>query len=160
HRYHARYELVELAFVTLASRAQSLVPLHGACVGVHGRGVLLIGASGAGKSTLALHALAEGLDVLSEDSVFVDVASLRATGVPNFLHVQPRALEHLSNGALLERIKDSPVIQRRSGVSKYEVDLRALPGRLAQGPLRLAATVFLGREANGRKPAIGPLRPI
>ena len=33
HRYHARYELVELVFLTLAARAQSLVPLHAACVG-------------------------------------------------------------------------------------------------------------------------------
>ena len=43
HRYHARYELVELAFLTLAARAQSLVPLHAACVGANGKGVLLMG---------------------------------------------------------------------------------------------------------------------
>ena len=69
--YHARYELIELAMVTLASRAQSLVPLHAACVGVRGTGLLLIGASGAGKSTLALHALFSGMQLLSEDSAFV-----------------------------------------------------------------------------------------
>ena len=31
--YYARYELIELAFVTLATRGQALVPLHAACVG-------------------------------------------------------------------------------------------------------------------------------
>ncbi len=42
-RYHARYELVELAFLTLAARAQALVPLHAACVGANGNGALLMG---------------------------------------------------------------------------------------------------------------------
>src|SRR5690606_28712971 len=42
HPYHARYELIELAAYTLAARSQALVPLHAACVGRDGRGVLLI----------------------------------------------------------------------------------------------------------------------
>jgi hypothetical protein len=37
--YHLRYELVEFAVFTLATRGLGLVPLHGACVGRHGRGV-------------------------------------------------------------------------------------------------------------------------
>jgi hypothetical protein len=52
--YYPRYELIELAFLTLATRGQALVPLHAACVGTNGNGVLLIGASGTGKSTLCL----------------------------------------------------------------------------------------------------------
>jgi hypothetical protein len=53
--YHARYELIEFAVFTLAARAQGLVPLHAACVGEEGRGLLLMGESGAGKSTASLH---------------------------------------------------------------------------------------------------------
>jgi hypothetical protein len=49
--YHTRYELIEFAVFTLAARAQGLMPLHGACVGHDGRGLLLFGDSGAGKST-------------------------------------------------------------------------------------------------------------
>ena len=41
--YHIRYELIEFAVFTLASRAQRLVPLHAACVGLDGRGDLAHG---------------------------------------------------------------------------------------------------------------------
>jgi len=149
--YHARYELVELALVTLVSRAQSLVPLHGACVGSGGRGVLLMGPSGSGKSTLSLHALAAGMQLLSEDSAFVAVDGLLVTGVPNYVHVQSSALEFLAPGPLLRQIRQSPVIRRRSGARKYEVDLRAIRGgQIASAPLPLAATVFLTRGKSRR----------
>src|SRR3546814_2780459 len=49
--YHLRYELIEFAVFLLAARCQRLVPLHAACVGRGGRGILLLGASGSGKST-------------------------------------------------------------------------------------------------------------
>jgi hypothetical protein len=167
HAYHARYELVELAIVTLASRKQALVPLHAACVGVRAAAVLLMGSSGAGKSTLALHALSNGMQVLSEDSAFVELGSLRVTGLPNYLHLQPSALDLLPDGALLDAVRRSPMIERRSGARKFEVDLRQLPGRIARAPLRLAATVFLSRQsatrssilmALGRKELLARLR--
>jgi hypothetical protein len=155
--YYARYELVELAFLTLASRAQGLVPLHAACVGANGHGVLLIGSSGTGKSTLCLHALANGMQLLSEDSAFVAPESLRVTGVPNYLHLVPDALGFLQAGILRRAIERSPVIQRRSGSRKYEVDVRKLGAEPARKPLRLAATVLLSRETTGRAQACYPL---
>jgi hypothetical protein len=148
--YYARYELIELAFVMLASRAQALVPLHAACVGINGEGVLLMGASGTGKSTLSLHALAAGMQLLSEDSAFVAPKSLRVTGVPNYLHLAPNALEFLPPGALRRAIERSPVIQRRSGVRKLRAET-------ARKPLRLVATVFLSRRVAGRAPALEAL---
>src|SRR5581483_5100530 len=90
--YHVRYELIEFAVFTLATRVLGLAGLHAACVGRGGRGLLLMGASGAGKSTAALHCVLSGLEFLSEDSVFVAPDSLLATGVPNFLHVRRDAL--------------------------------------------------------------------
>jgi hypothetical protein len=157
HRYHARYELVELAFLTLAARAQSLVPLHAACVGANGNGVLLMGASGTGKSTLSLHALAGGLQLLSEDSAFVALARLRVTGVPSYLHVSPHALRFLHSKRLRRAIERSPTIERRSGALKLAVDLRKLEGSLARVPQRLAAIVFLSRRTAGGRPALRPL---
>ena len=144
--YYARYELIELAMLTLASRGQSLVPLHAACIGARGAGILLMGPSGAGKSTLALHALAARMQLLSEDSAFVALDTLQVTGTPSYVHVTPDATRFLAEDALLQSIRRSPQISRRSGTRKYEVDVRRLPGKLAAAPLELAAVVFLSRR--------------
>jgi hypothetical protein len=145
--YHLRYELVEFAVYCLATRAQQLVPLHGACLGSKGRGVLLLGRSGAGKSTLMLQSLAEGgLEFLAEDSVLVQPRSLLATGVANFLHVRADSLRFVAGTPLARHIRRSPVIRRRSGVRKYELDLRQGDLALAPAPLRLSALVFLTPE--------------
>jgi len=144
--YHLRYELIEFAVFTLATRGQGLVPLHGACVGRQGRGVLLLGASGSGKSTLALQALLQGLDLLAEDAVFVAPQDMLATGVANYLHVQADALRFVEDAGARRWIGEAPVIRRRSGVQKYEADLRLGPGRLAAVPLQLVGAVLVCGE--------------
>ena len=138
--YHTRYELIEFAVFTLAARTQGLVSMHGACMGLADRGVLLMGPSGAGKSTVTLQGLLEGLSFLSEDAVFVTPDTLLATGVPNFLHVRADSLKWVTAAA---KIRKSPVIQRRSGVRKYEVDLRTGEYALARQPLQVRSVVFL-----------------
>ncbi len=144
--YHLRYELIEFAVFTLATRGQGLVPLHGACVGRHGRGVLLLGASGSGKSTLALYSLLQGLDLLAEDAVFVQPDSLLATGVANYLHVQADTLHGIADAQVRRWIGESPIIRRRSGAEKFEADLRQGHGQLAATPLRLAGVVFVSPQ--------------
>jgi hypothetical protein len=148
--YHTRYELLEFAVFTLASRAQHLVPLHAACVGTDGRGILLMGLSGSGKTTIALHCLLNGFDFLSEDSVFVMPTTMRATGTGNFLHVRAESLRWLEKSRERTLIEKSPVIQRRSGVTKFEVDLRRKQFRLAPAPLKIEAVAFL--SAHSRRP--------
>ncbi|MDQ1093188.1 hypothetical protein QE400_002601 [Xanthomonas sacchari] len=142
HAYHVRYELIEFAVFVLAARRMGLVPLHGACVGRDGRGVLLLGGSGAGKSTLALHSLLRGLEFLAEDALFVAPQSLLATGIGNFLHLRPELLRWL-DPQTRGWIAAAPIIRRRSGVRKHEVDIRQGDGRLAQAPLQLVAAVFV-----------------
>ena len=143
--YHVRYELLEFAVFTLATRVQGLVGLHAACVGRRGRGLLLMGNSGAGKSTATLHGLLRGLEFLSEDSVFVTPDSLLATGIANFAHVRRDSLRFVpreSQGL----IRRSPVIRRRSGVEKFEIDLRRPEFQSTRRPLEVAATVFMTAE--------------
>jgi hypothetical protein len=154
--YHARYELIEFAVFSLAQRVQRLVSLHGACVGQRGRGVLMMGPSGAGKSTLALLCLLQGLDFLSEDAVFVAPDSLLATGVANFLHVPANSLRWVASETAAA-IRRSPVIRRRSGVKKFELDLRRGDYRLAASPLPVGAIVFLSPESAGAGPLLKPL---
>ena len=145
HPYHLRYELIEFAVFVLAARGMGLVPLHGACVGRHGRGVLLLGASGAGKSTLALHCLLRGLDFLAEDAVFVRPDTLLATGVANYLHLRTDVLR-LVDGATGAWIGAAPVIRRRSGVEKFEVDVRRGPQSSTAASLELVAAVSVCGE--------------
>jgi hypothetical protein len=144
--YHARYELIEFAVFTLAARTQQLVSLHAACVGRGGRGLLLMGPSGAGKSTLALLSLLQGFDFISEDSVFVAPDTLLATGAANFLHVRADSLRWVERARDVANIRASPIIRRRSGVRKFEVDLRRGTHRLATAPLRIGAIVFLSAQ--------------
>jgi hypothetical protein len=152
--YHVRYELIEFAVFTLASRAQGLVPLHAACVGLNGRGVLLMGESGAGKSTLSLQCLIDGFQFLAEDSVFVSPHRLLATGTPNFLHVRADSVDWLGRSRYASLIRKSPVIERRSGVKKFEVNLRRGSFSLAPRPLQLVGVVFLSAHKVGRQPLL------
>jgi hypothetical protein len=148
--YHARYELLEFAVFTLAHRGQQLVGLHAACVGWRRRGLLLIGESGAGKSTLMLHCALQGLEFLTEDAAFVVPGTVLATGIPNFLHVRADSLRFLDDTAIVRRIRNSPVIRRRSGVEKFELDVRRLRCALAPAPLTLAGVVFISRAKAGK----------
>jgi hypothetical protein len=154
----ARYELIEFAVFTLATRSQDLVPLHAACVALQGRGLLLMGDTGAGKSTLSLQCLLHGFDFLSEDSVFVDAHSLRATGIANFLHVRADSLRWITDSRVAARIRRSPVIRRRSGQRKFEWDLRRTRLHLAAAPVQLVGVVFL--SAQRAAPGSELLRPV
>lgn len=152
-----RYELIEFATLTLAARTQGLVPLHAACIGRGGRGVLVLGDSGAGKSTLGLLATLSGLDLLAEDSAFVRTRGLLATGAPNYLHVRGSALRLVANAADRAAIRRSRVITRRSGVKKFAFDLRGVRGQISRAPLRLVSVVLLSAQSAGDRPLLQPL---
>ena len=145
--YYARSELLEFAVYTLAAQAGHLAPLHAACIGSGRRGVLIVGNSGTGKSTLAWQCAMLGLDFLSEDSTFVDPRTLRATGLASYVHLHEDSLQFVDRAALRSKIRQAPVIRRRSGAPKYEVDLRKCGIRLAAAPLDLCGLVFLSRRA-------------
>lgn len=155
--YHVRYELLEFAVYLLAARAQQLVPLHAACVGHGGQGVLLMGRSGAGKSTLVLHCLLGGLEFLAEDSVLVGPRSLLATGIANFVHLRRDALRFLDRSQRSALVRHSTAIRRRSGVEKLEIDLRGTRRRLAAAPLRIRAVVFISRRSAGKRALLARL---
>ena len=157
--YHVRYELLEFAVYLLAARLQGLVPLHAACVGLGGQGILLVGPSGSGKSTLVLHCVLGGFDLLAEDSVLVRPQRLLATGVANFLHLRPDSLRFLSAAQRSTLLRKSTVIRRRSGVRKFEIDLRRSPYRLAATPLPIRAVVFVCAKPVGRAVLLAPVAP-
>jgi hypothetical protein len=99
-----------------------------------------------------------GLDFLSEDSVFVDPGTLLATGTANFLHVRADSLRWLGRSRAAGMIRKSPVIRRRSGVKKFELDLRRAPFRLAPSPLKIVGVAFLSPQHAGAGPLLKTLR--
>lgn len=145
--YHVRYELMEFAVFTLVSRAQGLVPLHAACVGSNGRALLVLGDSGTGKSTLTLQCMLQGMALLAEDAVFVAPHTLLAAGVPNFLHLRRDSLRFVGSREVARFVRTSAVIERRSGVRKYEVDVRGGNFAIAKRPLEVAGVIFLTRRS-------------
>ena len=157
HPYHLRSSLLEFVVFILAARGLGLVPLHAACIGAEGRGVLLLGDSGSGKSTMALLTLLRGLELLAEDAVFVQPEGMLATGVANYLHLRDSALGCLDK-LTRDWIHGAPVIRRRSGVEKFEVDVRQGPIRLAATPLELTGAVFLSTRITDQPETL--LRPI
>lgn len=152
--YHLRYELIEFAVYTLAARTQRLAPLHCACVGKEGKAVLLMGESGAGKSTVALQCLLAGLDFVSEDSTLVAPGPMLATGLANYLHVRSDSLSWLERPRDVDRVRRSPVIRRRSGARKFEMDLRGGPFRLAANAPWVRAVVFLSSQSAAGGPML------
>lgn len=158
HPYHARYELIEFAVYTLVARSQALVPLHAACVGRAGRGVLLIGETGAGKSTLALHCLVRGLQLLSEDSVFVN-PSLLATGVGTFLHLRTDDPLRVDDSTIATLRSNAATIRRRSGIVKHALDLRGAPSFIAREAFAIAAIVLVSKEHATRTELLSPIAP-
>jgi hypothetical protein len=82
-------EVVDPLLLFLLTRS-GRVPVHAAGVCVGNTAVILAGPSGAGKSTLAHAALRAGLDVLSDDTLFVESEpDLRVWGYPRPIHLLP-----------------------------------------------------------------------
>ena len=83
-------QVIDPLLLFLATR-RGRTPVHASGVMVGDRVLVLAGASGSGKSTLAVTAMARGLAVLSDDTIYVEHGTtLRAWGIPRPIHVFPR----------------------------------------------------------------------
>jgi hypothetical protein len=92
HRDYLRFQFLEAMVYTLLD-TQYLVALHAACVGIHGRGMLLVGDSGAGKSSLAYACIRRGWTYVSDDAVSIVLRKTGRTviGNPQTLRFRPSA---------------------------------------------------------------------
>ena len=115
-----------------------------------------MGASGSGKSTVSLQCLLNGFDFVSEDSTFVLPERMLCTGAANFVHVRSDSLRWIERRDAAV-IRESPIISRRSGVRKFEVDLRQGSYRLAPAPVQLTAVIFLSPASAAGGPLLQPL---
>jgi hypothetical protein len=82
-------QIIDPLLLFLATR-RGRTPLHASGVMIGDTVLVLAGTSGSGKSTLAVAAMARGLQVLSDDTLYVEHdIGLRVWGVPRPIHVFP-----------------------------------------------------------------------
>ncbi len=73
-------------------RDTQLQPMHAACVGIDGKGVLIGAKGGSGKSSTALACLCAGMQFIGDDFVLVDVAAQMAYSMYSIAKLDPTAL--------------------------------------------------------------------
>jgi len=82
-------QVIDPLLLFLATR-RGRTPVHASGVMIGDRVMMLAGPSGSGKSTLAVAAMARGLAVLSDDTLYVELdGGLRVWGIPRPIHVFP-----------------------------------------------------------------------
>jgi hypothetical protein len=82
-------EIGETLLLFLLTRA-GRIPIHASAIMIGDTALLLAGSSGSGKSSLALAALRQGLEVLSEDTVYVELGpAVKIWSWPGAIHVLP-----------------------------------------------------------------------
>lgn len=122
-----RDEVLDPLLLFLLTRS-GRTPLHASGFLVGDLAVLLYGPSGSGKSCLALAAHQAGHELLSDDTVFVELRpELRVWGMPRPIHLLPADAPEGSGGTLRDR----------NGRLKH-----ALPVGLSQRP-RVAQSAIL-----------------
>ncbi len=142
-------EVAETLLLFLLTRS-GRPPVHAAAVMIGDRAVLLAGSSGSGKSSLALAAHRQGLDVLAEDTTYVQANPLRAWGWPGPIHLLPA---DAPAGVYSERV--------RGGRLKLAIPLRR--PRLSADKLALVAIERgdrLGLERASRDWMVERLAPL
>lgn len=91
---HFRNNFLEAATLALVTHFDRQ-PIHAAAIRHNGRALLLMGPSGSGKSTLTYLAHSAGLDVLSEDIVWMQLTpALRIWGRRQAIHLLPGSETH------------------------------------------------------------------
>lgn len=118
-------------------------PLHAAGVMCGRTALVLAGPSGSGKSTLSLAAMARGLRILSDDTVYIQLQPrLRIWGLPRPVHVFPADAPGFTGAMRL-----------RAGKLKAAVPVRPWPGPPVADD---AAVVLLERGEQVRLQAVEP----
>jgi hypothetical protein len=140
-----RQEVLDPLVLMLLTR-RDRTPLHAAAFIADDVAILLAGRAGAGKSCLARAADTAGFQVLSEDTVYVQLTPrLTVWGWPTVAHLLPR-----------DAPDPTAPIRERGGRVKHVVALRS--ASQAAIACNRAVLCLLSRAQDG-EPALGPIPP-
>lgn len=151
NRDYLRYHFLE-AMANLLLDTQYIVAIHAACVGIHGRGVLLVGNSGAGKSSLAYASARRGWTYISDDStsLVLHKSGRSVVGNPQSLRLRPSA------SALFPEIKGPGNL--RNGKPTIEIKTETRHNVKTAHECSVDYIVFLDRQESEPEPV--SLKPL
>jgi hypothetical protein len=141
NRAFLRYHFLEVTALGLLASLY-LTPLHGACVRLGGKGVLLCGDSGAGKSTLAYACARSGWTLVSDDSSYLIRGGDGRTivGNPHQVRFREPATQ------LFPELQGLSAVPRPTGKLAIEVATSSLPQIATSGESSIDYIVFLNRR--------------
>jgi hypothetical protein len=129
------YLLLGAAFVT---------DIHAACVGRHGKGILLCGDSGAGKSTLSYACARAGWAYTSDDTSYL----INRSRVPRVIGHAHRVRFRPAAKTLFPELQHREITPRMEGKESIEVPIEELPVARTIPETKVAAIVYLKRHGS------------
>ncbi len=138
---YLRYHFLEGIALSMISALRA-VAVHGACLQVENRGVLLCGDSGAGKSTLAYAGARSGWTYISDDASYLLLDQDDSLVVGNSSRIRFRP----SAARLFPEIDGRPVTPRAAGKPSIEVHTSEWPEIATAPSARIGQIVFLNRK--------------
>ena len=136
-----RYHFIEAAALCMVSALRA-VAVHGACVRIDGKGVLLCGESGDGKSTLAFAGSRTGWTYVTDDASYIPLHrdDRLVVGNCNQVRFRPSAVE------LFPELAGRALTPRAAGKPSIEVRTSEFPGSCHSNSACVDHIVFLNRK--------------
>ncbi len=140
-----RYFFLDTIVQVLVWQTRLTPRIHASCVARDGRGVLLCGESGAGKSCLAYACARRGWSFITDESTALvrDSQDRIALGKPRQMHFRDTAAE------IIPELQGRLAMRNAVGKISIEVHTADLPGIRTAFQCKVAAVVFLNRQAGG-----------
>jgi hypothetical protein len=138
-----RYHLLEGAALCMVAALRA-VPIHGACVRVGTKGILLCGDSGDGKSTLAFAGARAGWTYISDDATYIPIDRTDRMVLGNCHRIRFRP----SATALFPELGGRPITPRATGKPSIEVCTSEWPHLAVANAAYIDHIVFLNRKCH------------